>query len=187
MKIYLDGNYITLQGLSKDSGLGAKMISYLRYKWHMIPPPVKTSNGNGVKALYPQYMETYLKRIVQERRKGLKYSEINEKLVKEKEEAFIETDLLRRFLKADRQARLELSASIRSNQPDIVIHASEGVGKTSIIVEAKMQEIKEDLKKHINAWDGKSLDRLTHIRQKIDELEVLTAKQRITKTLLKAV
>ena len=53
--------------------------------------------------------------------------------------------------------------------------------------EAQIQKIKEDLKIYFQTWDGKSVDRLIYIRQKIDELEVLTAKQRIAKTLLKTI
>ena len=187
MKTSSQHDSLTIQELSKEVGVGVKTISHLRHVLQMIPPPVKLSQGNGVRGFYPQYVSSYLKRVMQEKKQGLTYLDIKEKHPKEMEKAFVETELLRRQFKADRQARLELSASIRSGRPDYVMYSS--VDNTYYMADIKyeMQEIKEDLKKDFQAWDGKSLDRLTHIRQKMDYLEALAAKQRITKTLLQRV
>lgn len=189
MKIYTDSNLLIKRELLRRAEFeqGPKTFDNLRYSQRMVPPPIKMSNGKGITALYPPCVLTHLKRIMRERRKGLKYSEIKEALAKETEEVFAETERVRRQVEAHRQARLELSTNLRSFQPDFVMYSGEGKDRTCIIGEVKIQSAAAGLKRDLQAWDGKSLGKLAGFRQRIEYIQALQAKQQVAKALMQEV
>ena len=90
MKIHIDSNLLIKRELLRRSGFeqGPKMLDNLCYSQGMIPPPIKLSDGKGVKALYPPCVLLHLKRIIRERKKGLKYADIKESLAEETKELY---------------------------------------------------------------------------------------------------
>ena len=179
--------FLTKSDLLKKSGFKEKrkMLDYVCYVHRLIPRPIKSSRGNGIVALYPEFVLPHLKHVVREKEKGLNYPEIGKKLAKETEKVFVETERIRKLFEAERSARLDLSEDLRFGRPDFV-YSEKGTGKT-YIVETKIQNLKKEIKEDFRRWDGSSLDELGSIKQKIENLEVLQARERVKEALLHTV
>jgi len=186
--------FYTAMELIEESGarIGKKMFDYLRYFLRLFPEPIKFSNGRGIIALYPDFVLAYFKLILRERKKGASFKAIREILAKEREEVFALCDYVRRQVKLEREIGGKVNAQLRdrlfpqkavSGRPkDLEIKVHENIAVESS-VEVKIEELKKELKDDFISWDGQTVDKLSSIRRKIDNLETLESRSRVLETI----
>ena len=186
---YLNEKLYKLQDAMRISGLNLhpKMRDYLHNRVHMFPDGIKWSNGKGVSIYYPTDIIGYCERIRKEKKKGLTYPEIKEKLKTELEVLYAKCDFLKRQFELEKKLRSQASVYIQQSlftsngkmvRPDLIIKVGEDI---TIVEEIKINTIKNELKVDFKNWDGKSTETLYGIKQKIDELEALQVRKRIKK------
>ncbi len=188
IKIYRGVKFCSLSEFIKVLGgeKHRKLFGYLLYTLGLIPRPIKVSRGRGVEGLFPEFVLEYFTKVVAKRRKGLGYREIDEKLKPEKEEMFAKDEALKRQFKLEDQIALQLRShlNVAIDERNKAVHGQDIIIKDKnsiIIIESKMQEIKNELKIYCSEWDGQSISMLNRIRFKIDELETLQAREKVVK------
>jgi DNA-binding transcriptional MerR regulator len=170
-RFYETGELLKIIG----NGLTKDMLAYLRDVLHLIPSPIKMGTGRGTKAYYSESSLKHLKRIMKERKKGLTYKQIKEKLKEETTKVFARSDYLRRQFQAERNSKMQLGRYlIAGSHPDSILKIKNRDN------EVKIQRIKRELKEKFEQWNG-NIEALNKIRCLIDELERLTVTQRVSK------
>jgi hypothetical protein len=190
MITYLDTSLITTSEVMDITGwrLSNKMVDYLRTRIGLLPDGLRLSEGKqGVTIYYPQKeFIPYWTHIMQAKEKGHTCPEMMVMFQKERNDLSNKNDYLRyqHLLEKEIMPKtlIHLQKDTLSAQssfcPDIVISNKGGI---VFVVEAKralVYEIKSDLEK----WDGKSIEALHSIKQKIEKVENLQARERVLKT-----
>lgn len=158
--------------------LKTKMFEYLRDTLHLIPPPLKTSNGRGIIALYPESSLKHLQRVLTEKKSGLTFRQVGEKLQDETRKVFEEAQFWREGSGIDREVtRSEMIDILRTgNQPALLLKRKVNAeGRPSLCTGAPdMGKYIAELKVLFHKLDkDKSVETREAIRLKILEAGVM--------------
>lgn len=187
MDSYHKVNFFTASEFLKEIGnkLSKKMFAYVRDTLHLIPPPVKTSGGKGIIALYPECAVRFLQRVLLLQSKGKTLTDIKKELKKELDEVFREAKFWREEFTLNKRAKKEAIEFLReANLPAFPFKLD--LKKDDIIIKTARvdtEAIKQELKKLFRSWDGKSMAEVVEIKKKIEELENVEFNKRISKQL----
>ena len=192
IKEYQNTLLYTAKDLLKKAGvgksIGRRTFEYLRDKLQILPKPLKIAqpHGRGTVGYYPADAIKLLQRLDKERKKGKTYPELAVDLRKESDPIRVGADELRRKYESERKALRRLSHGLISDQQPAVgikpLAKSKGVAagdnirtEEAVSLEIKniADELKDEIKRLLDGWNGKDVKKLRGIRQKIEEWEHL--------------
>jgi len=185
----LNENLVTSSEVKKHLNVDTKMFDYLTNREKVLPKGFRYSEGKGVFLCYPESIIGYCDKVKKLKREGFTFPQIKVKLEKEREELSARCDYLRNQYELDKTIRRQLAHAdllIRERNefahggPDVIIKDEKG--NPVFVIEAKIQEVEQELKTYFKEWDG-SMPVLSRIRGKIDELEALEARERVIKSI----
>lgn len=167
--------------------MGKKMFAYIRDTLHLIPPPIKTSKGKGIIALYPECAVRHLQRILKKKDKGATFAEIKEKLKEDTQRVFSETYSLKKQIEMQLNVEKQVSSLIASslkagNHPAFNITSNDKQPD----IETKMQKIKSEFKRDASKLENITREALAEFRRKLDELEQLQEQKELSRFIKKA-
>jgi len=162
--------------------LSKKMFAYIRDTLHLIPPPIKTSDGNGITALYPECAVKHMQRILKKKAKGATFAEIKEEFKEDTQRVFAETNSLKIQYKiqlnAKRSFSILLASSLKTgNHPAFNFKSND----KRVDLETEIEKIKSEFKKDASKLDNVTIEALNEFRIKLDELEKLEKEKELSK------
>ena len=156
--------------------MNEQAFAYLRDVLRLIPKPIKASSGRGVQGYYPKFSVPHLVKIGALRQKGRSYPQIAAALKKDTQRLFERWDELRQNYEFEKDIRRRLARNlVVGGHPDFLFKGSEGV----VVFEAKVHDLKEQLKGAFRKWDGRSSGELKRIRGLIDRVQETETAQRL--------
>ncbi|MBI3316926.1 MAG: hypothetical protein HYZ85_02835 [Candidatus Omnitrophica bacterium] len=191
-KEYQGSLLYTAKDLLKKAGvgrsIGTRTFEYLRDKLQILPKPLKIAqpHGRGTVGFYPAETVKLLQRLEKERQKGKTYPELAIDLRQESEQIRARASELRKQYEGEKKALRRLSHGLISDQ-----HPAEGIKpltkskgaigsdsiqtKEAVALEIRnvTDDLKDEIKRLLSAWDGKDVGKLQGVREKIEELEHL--------------
>lgn len=166
-----------------------KLFESYRYGFKYIQPVLKINEGEGTKAYFLKDTVGLIEDIEKVKGEGLGHKKIWKKFNLRIKQLSAKTEALKRQFELDRKVKDQIAHAdfmikkrndAAHGRPDIVIKDEKG--NPTFVIEIKMQEIENELKTYFKEWNG-SMSMLSRIREKIDELETLQARDRVAKTI----